>query len=237
MRATTRYFLGTGCSLLLWSSSASADDSDGSSLGLGAGIGAGTLGAGVVIVKSIVPHRLEAEIDLNAPIRVPYTTNVSGTHYSGKLRAEASGALLNFFPSARYLFHLSAGAYYNDNQVDLAARFASGGTFTLNGQQYTRSELTSLSDRVSFRRFAPYLGLGWGDGAASPGLHFNANAGVLYQGSARVDLIGTTPYLTGSQQYDALFARLDAQRNTIGDDLNQHLRWYPVLTLELLYCF
>jgi hypothetical protein len=220
--------------LLLLSLSAYADDSE--APGLGAGISAGNLGAGVTIVKSLVSHRLTAELDLNAPLRLSYTTDVSGTHYSGKLRTEAPGVLLNFFPSSVHLFHVTAGAYYDDNQVDLGAQFAPG-AFTLNGQRYSSSQLTSLSDRVGFQRVAPYLGLGWGDGTASPGLHFNANAGVLYQGSARVDLIGTTPYLTGSPQYDALFASLDGQRSLIGSDLDQHLKWYPVLTLQLLYCF
>jgi hypothetical protein len=233
MDSMARYRLGAACLLLLsWSASAAGADG----LGLGAGIDAGTLGAGLNLVKSIVPHRLSAEIDLNAPIRVSYTTDISGTHYSGKLRMAASGALLNFFPSASHLFHVSGGAYYNDNHASLGAQFAPGG-FTLDGQRYSSSELTSLSDRVTFRRFAPYLGLGWGDGSASPGLHFIANAGVLYQGSSRVDLIGTTPYLTGSPQYDALFARLDGQRRTIGEDLDKHLKWYPALMVGLVYGF
>jgi hypothetical protein len=234
MDSMARYCLGAACLLLLsWSASAAADV-DG--LGLGAGIDAGTLGAGLTVVKSIIPHRLSAEIDLNAPIPVSYTTDVSGTHYSGKLRMAASGAFLNFFPSASHLFHLSAGAYYNYNHVNLGAQFAPG-AFTLDGQRYTTSELTSLSDRVTFRHFAPYLGLGWGDGSASPGLHFIANAGVLYQGSSRVDLIGTTPYLTGSPQYNALFDRLDAQRGVIGNDLDKHLKWYPALLVGLVYGF
>ncbi len=229
-----RNSIGSACALLVLSCSPSAAESD--DLGFGVGIGAGTLGAGVTIVKAIVPHRLTAEIDLNAPLRLSYTTDVSGTHYSGKLQAEASGVLLNFFPSTLHSFHVSAGAYYDDDRVDLGAQFAPG-EFTLNGQHYTSSQLTALSDRVSFQRVAPYLGLGWGDGTASPGLHFNANAGVLYQGSARVDLIGTTPYLTGSPQYDALFDSLDGQRTAIGDALDQHLKWYPVLSVQLVYCF
>jgi hypothetical protein len=126
-----RYLLTTGCSLLLSWSAASAD-ADIS--GLGAGIDVGTLGAGLTAVKSIIPHRLTAEIDLNAPLRVSYTTDVSGTHYSGKLRMAASGALLNLFPSTLHLFHVSAGAYFNDNRVNLGAQFAPG-TFTLNGER------------------------------------------------------------------------------------------------------
>jgi hypothetical protein len=161
---------------------------------------------------------------------------VSGTRYDGKLRMEGDGALLNFFPSTRHLFHLSGGVYYDRNEVNLGARFAPTG-FTLNGHVYSSSELTSLSDSITFKKAAPYAGLGWGDATASAGWHFNANAGVLYQGSAKVDLIGTTPYLTGSPQYNALFSSLDAQRSAIGDALNGHLKWYPVLTLGLLYSF
>lgn len=204
--------------------------------GFGVGIDAGTLGAGLNLVKSIVPHTLSAELDLNAPIKFNYDNTISGTRYDGKLRMQGLGALLNYFPSTRHLFHLSAGVYYDRNQVNLGAQFPAGG-FTLNGQRYTSSELTSLSDRITFNQSAPYVGLGWGDGSASPGWHFNANAGVLYQGAARVYLIGHTPYITGSGQYNALFASLDGQRQIIGNDLNDHLRWYPVLTLALLYCF
>jgi hypothetical protein len=209
-------------------------DSDGS--GLAAGIEVGTLGAGAAVVKSIIPHRLTAEIDLNAPIKINYDTSVSGTRYDGKLHLESYGALLNFFPSTSHLFHFSGGVYYDRNEVDVGAKFAPAG-FTLNGHVYSSSELTSLSDSITFKKAAPYLGLGWGDAVASAGWHFNANAGVLYQGSTKVDLIGTTPYITGSPQYNALFASLDAQRRTIGDDLNDHLKWYPVLTLALFYSF
>jgi hypothetical protein len=204
--------------------------------GAGVGIDAGTLGAGVTLVKSIVPHTLTAEVDLNAPIKFNYDATISGTRYDGKLRMEGLGALLNYFPSPRHLFHLSAGVYYDRNQVDVDAQIPHAG-FTLNGRLYTSSELISLSDRASFSHSAPYVGLGWGDGSASPGLHFIANAGVLYQGSAQVQLIGRTPYLTGSAQYNALFASLDGQRQIIANDLNDHLRWYPVLSLALLYCF
>ncbi len=205
-------------------------------IGIGLGIDAGTLGAGVTLVKSIVPHTLTGELDLNAPLEFNYHTTISGTRYDGKLHMQGLGALLNYFPSARHLFHLSAGVYYDRNRVDLGAQFPAGG-FTLDGQLYSSSELTSLSDRIKFNQSAPYVGLGWGDGSARIGWHVNANAGVLYQGATRVDLIGRTPYITGSAQYNALFTSLDGQRRIIGDELNAHLRWYPVLALGLLYCF
>ncbi len=229
-----RYSSGIVCAWLVFASSACLADSDGS--GLAVGIDGGTLGAGLTLVKSMVPHRLTAEVDLNAPIDINYDTTISGTRYDGKLRMQGFGALLNVFPSTSHLFHISGGVYYNRNRVNLAAQIAPPG-FTLDGHLYPSSELTSLSDSVSFKKTAPYLGLGWGDGTSSAGWHFNANAGVLYQGSAQVDLIGTTPYLTGSPQYNALFSSLDAQRRTIADELNNHLRWYPVLTLGLLYSF
>jgi len=228
-----RYFGASIAALVCTATTVYADSGVG---GLGVGVDAGTLGAGVTLVKSIVPHRLSAEIDLNAPIKVSYDTSVSGTRYDGKLRMQGNGALLNFFPSESSLFHVSGGAYFNQNKVDLNGQFSAGG-FTLNGRQYSSSELTSLGDDITFRKSAPYLGVGWGDGSAGPGWHFNANAGVLYQGSAKVDVIGTTPYLTGSPQYNALFSSLDAQRSIIAEDLNQHLRWYPVITIGLLYGF
>ena len=200
------------------------------------GVDAGTLGAGVTLSESLIAHTLTAEIDLNAPIKFDYDTTVSGNRYQGKLRMQGLGVLLNYFPSTRHLFHLSAGAYYDRNQVDVNAQIAEAG-FTFNGQHYSSSELTSLSDRATFNRAAPYAGLGWGDGSASPGWHVNVNAGVLYQGNAKVQLIGHTPYMIGSAQYNALFASLDGQQQIFGNDLNDYLRWYPVVTLALLYRF
>jgi hypothetical protein len=228
-----RYIGVSIASLLFASSAVYADVGLG---GVGVGVDAGTLGAGLALVKSIVPHRLSAEIDLNAPIKINYDTDVGGARYDGKLRMQGIGALLNFFPSQSSLIHLSGGVYVNQNKVDLDGQFGPSG-FSFNGREYSSSELTSLGDSITFRKAAPYLGFGWGDGSRGPGWHFNANAGVLYQGSAKVNLIGTTPYLTGSPQYNALFSSLDAQRTTVADDLNRHFKWYPAVAIGLLYGF
>lgn len=144
-----RRIAGAVCAALICATAPVWADSDFS--GTGVGIDAGTLGAGVILVKSIVPHTLTAELDLNAPIKFNYDTTVSGTRYDGKLRMQGLGALLNFYPSTQHLFHLSAGVYYDHNQVDLGALFPAGG-FTLNGQHYNSSQLTSLSDRITFNK-------------------------------------------------------------------------------------
>ncbi len=44
--------------------------------------------------------------------------------------------------------------YYDRNEVNLGARFAPTG-FTLNGHVYSSSELTSLSDSITFKKAAP----------------------------------------------------------------------------------
>jgi hypothetical protein len=208
-----------------WAGSATDD--------LAVGVNAGTLGAGLSVTKALVPGRLNAELDLNAPLQPSYSFNSGGTHYTGTLRLLGIGGLTNYFPWSN-LFHLSAGLFYDDNKVSTQAR-PSNGTYRLDGQSFTTQQLTSLSGSIAFSRIAPYVGLGLGNTTASAGWHLNGNVGVLYQ-RAQVDLTATTPYATGSAPYNALFAALDAQRRLVGTDAG-HLQWYPVVTLGIQYRF
>jgi hypothetical protein len=201
--------------------------------GLAVGVDAGTLGAGVSLSKALEPQMLSVELDLNAPLQRSYSLNNGGTHYSGTLRVQGLGLLAHYSPWSN-LFHFSAGVFYDNNHVSMTAQ-PTDGSYTLDGQSFTSSQLTSLRGEIRLDPVAPYLGIGLGDGTASPGWHLTANAGLLYQG-VRADLTGTTPYATGSAAYNALFAAMEAQRRIISSDVGD-LKWYPALTLGLHYSF
>jgi hypothetical protein len=219
------------CCSLVFTAQARAEASDN---GLAIGASAGTLGAGVSIATALVPRTLTLEADLNAPLSHSSNYDSDGLHFHGTVHVQALGAMANLFPTPTR-FHLSAGLFYNDNRIEATAQ-AIDGSYTINGQTYTNAQLNSLSGRVRFQRASPYLGLGWGDATRTAGLHFIANAGVLYQGDARVDVYARTSYPPGSPQYNALYENIDAQRATIKDDLSR-IRWYPVAVLGLLYRF
>jgi hypothetical protein len=201
--------------------------------GLAVGVDAGTLGAGVSISKALEPKVLSVELDLNAPLQRSYSLNNGGTHYSGTLRVQGIGLLAHYSPWSN-LFHFSAGVFYDNNHVSMTAQ-PSDGSYTLDGQSFPTSQVSSLRGAIRLDPVAPYLGIGLGDSTASPGWHLTANAGLLYQG-VRVDLTGSTPYATGSTAYNNLFAAMDAQRRMISSDVSD-LKWYPAVTLGLHYCF
>jgi len=201
--------------------------------GLAVGLDAGTLGAGVSLSKALEPNMLSVELDLNAPLQRSYSLNNGGTHYSGALRVQGIGLLAHYSPWSN-LFHFSAGVFYDNNHVSMTAQ-PTDGSYLLDGQSFTSSQLSSLRGEIRLDPVAPYLGIGLGDSTGSPGWHLSANAGLLYQGT-RVDLSGSTPYATGSAAYNTLFAAMDAQRQRISSDVSD-LKWYPALTLGLHYCF
>lgn len=201
--------------------------------GVAVGAGVGTLGAGLSLSRAVEPGRLNVDLELNA-LSLSHGYSNGGVHYDGSLRLQSAGVVADYFPW-RTAFHLSAGLFYDNNRLSLDAR-ASNGTLSVNGQSYSATELSSLHGQVRFQALAPYLGVGWGDATTGAGWHLLANAGVLYQGSPKVDLSGSTSYPQSSSQYAALYANIDAQRQQIRDDLGR-LRWYPVLSLGASYRF
>lgn len=201
--------------------------------GVAVGAGVGTLGAGLSLSRAVEPGRLNVDLELNA-LSLSHGYSNGGVHYDGTLRLQSAGVVADYFPW-RTAFHLSAGLFYDNNRLSLDAR-ASNATLSVNGQSYSATALSSLHGQVRFQALAPYLGVGWGDANAGAGWHLRANAGVLYQGSPKVDLSGTTSYPQSSSQYAALYANIDAQRQQIRDDLSR-LRWYPVFSLGASYRF
>ncbi len=143
---------------------------------------------------------LEATAKLNDQFNIrlagnffKYSRNVPNgkVDYKGDLRMLTLGGMVDFHPWSNG-FRISAGAMYNGNKADLKATPSGNVNLTLpNGANLllTPAQIGTASTTIDFRKFAPYLGLGY-DSA----LHndegdkwsFNAEAGVLFQGKPKV---------------------------------------------------
>lgn len=130
-------------------------------------------------------------------------------------------------------FRLSAGGYYNGNEVSAVS--SDDATYTINGRVYRASDIGRIEGDVDFDEVAPYLGIGWGN-AVAPGsrMRFAFDLGAFYQGTPNVQLRATpvNPALVPP----GFAADLEAERQTIQDDLEDY-KIYPVLTLGVSYRF
>lgn len=191
----------------------------------------GTLGPGLSLTAALDPNFLTAEVDA-AFIAYSHTVSSDGVSYRGTDRLLSVGLLGNVYPFGG-TFHVTAGAFYLDRHRPLDLRLQ-GADYRINGQYYTPAELTSFTGRVEYVHEAPYLGIGWGNPTISPGWHFSARLGVLYEGKPRVDFVGVTT-LAGAQR-DALYDNLDTQRRKLQSDLSS-VPLYPVAGISVDYRF
>ncbi len=143
----------------------------------------------------------------------------SSVSYAGTLKLSSYDAMLDWFPFHGYT-HLTAGVVYNQNKFDLT----SSGPFTLNGVQYTTG---AINASLTFRPWAPYLGIGWSGKPSRKGWSFKSDLGVLFQGA---------PSSTLTTNNAAATAALAAEQAQLNDKL-RHYRYYPVVAIGLGYAF
>lgn len=158
-----------------------------------------------------------------------YGTSVD---WDAKLRLFQAGLLLDAFPFAGG-FHLSAGIVDDGNKVSLNASPSASGTYTFNGQSYPANQIQSASANVDWGKAVPYLGLGWGNLAGSPGLHFTSDIGVLITGSpsATVSVV-----CAANQACSQLGPNVAAEQTKLQNDVNS-LKFWPVLRFGIGFAF
>jgi len=154
----------------------------------------------------------------------------SNITYDADLNLSSFGLIADWYPFVGTGFRVSAGAYYNDNNLEGAGTPKSGNDFIIGGQSYT---LDSLNAEAEFDSFAPYLGVGWTSGTSiEKGFIFSADLGLLYQGSAKVALhaSGTGTALPGFDE------SLQEEVSRVEDELSK-FKVYPVVSVSLGYRF
>lgn len=199
-------------------------------VGLTASIG--TTGPGLHLELPMTEH-LGARFGING---LNYSDDVRTTNveYDAKLKLRTLEALLDYYPMAGN-FRFTGGVVYNDSRITGTGTPRSGGTYTFNGTTYSAATAGDLVARVDFRRFAPYLGIGFGKTPRERGWSFSADLGVLFQGSPDTTLRSrgcTAPAPLCTQ----LAADLEAERREFEDDVEDY-KAYPVLRVGVSYAF
>lgn len=186
-------------------------------------------------------------VDLDLPINASFglratvsglSMSRNGTYgtsdtWNGNLKLAQYGLLGDYYPFAGS-FRLSAGVIYDANQLDVNG--TSNGSYTFNGQTYNTGQISTSNGSVTWNRFVPYLGLGAGNLAGSPGFHTGFDLGVLFSGKPTVALNAScTPGSLACNQ-STLNQNVAAERTSLQNTANKY-RFWPVARVEIGYAF
>jgi len=167
-----------------------------------------------------------------------HSVSTSDVDYDGTLKLSMLSGLLDWYPFHGG-FHLTVGAVGNGTKLDVTGTPAAGGSYTINGNTYTSSDVGSLSGQLKFgNSVAPYVGLGWGNPVGHSHLHFLVDIGAIYGGTPSVSLTAHCgPAIpTGSPECTQLQSDVQAERLKLQNDVTI-IKWYPVFNLGLAYRF
>lgn len=210
--------------LMAASGTASAD--------FGVGFKAGTLGLGVEGRWSPLPW-LDVRMGAN---QFDYDTSGSqaGINY------DATFALDNYYLTGNFRFPLSpfrvtAGAFSNGNEVQMASLDTAGADFTIGNDTFSAADVGQLQSVTSFDSTSPYVGVGY-DFEIFGKVGLNLDFGVLWQGEPGVTLIATGFDNAPQSVQNQLGPALEAERIEIEDEVSDYKAW-PVLSLGFVYNF
>lgn len=198
----------------------------------GVGVKAGTLGIGLEGRWQPLPW-----LDLRAGInQYDFDTDGSqaGINYDGVL------ALDNYYVTGNLRFPLSpfrltAGAFVNNNELQLTSQDTLGNDFSIGGDTFTAADVGALQSITSFGETAPYVGVGY-DFEVFGKVGLNLDFGVLWQGEPSVSLIATG-FDTAPVQVQALLGpALLAEQIELEDEVSDYKAW-PVASLSFVYNF
>ena len=217
--------LGFATMILSMSAAAHAD--------VGVSAELGTTGIGVHATLPVLDS-VNARIGVNA-FNYSYNSSTSNVDYDFKLKLQTFDVLADYYPISGSGFRLTGGLVYNGNKIDAHGK-PTNGTYTLNGNTYSASQVGSLNGNIDFRKIAPYAGIGWGNALAKDSnWSFTADVGVMFQGSASTSLSnsGCTASAASCAQ---LNSDIQAENQKLQDKVND-FKLYPVIRVGLAYKF
>jgi hypothetical protein len=150
--------------------------------------------------------------------------------YEATVKWQAVTGLLDWYPGKRRAFHLSAGVMTNPLKFS-GTGLPTGGSITLNGVDYTTSQVGVLTASIEYASALPYVGLGFGTPASR-----NGGLGFIFDIGAGIGKATVALNSTNSASNAALRADLNAELATLQDDVNKVPIW-PVVSLGLSYRF
>ncbi len=203
--------------------------------GYNAALKVGTLGVGLDISRAL-NDGVALRLNVNG-LKINRTETLDDVDYDASLKLLTAGLLADYYPFENG-FRLSAGAYYNGNKLDGTATPADTQSVKIGDQTFTGAQLGHLDAKVDFKKFAPYLGIGWGNDSRRKGWGFTFDLGVLYQGSPKVYAKGYVD--ANAPGKAALQTQIDTEvekeRQNIANDIDNY-KWYPVVMIGINYTF
>jgi hypothetical protein len=192
------------------------------------GLRFGTPGIGLEIGKLITSH-VSVRVGANF-LKVSATKDQSDVTYNASLKLQGMSALLDLYPGRRGGFHFTAGISTNPLTVTGTGQ-PTGGTYTINGVDYTSAQVGTLTAVAKFPGTNPYVGIGFGTPARNGALEFLFDLGAVI-GQPTITLSAT-----GAANNAALLADVQAQVDQTQTDVRKYLKVFPVIAFGLAYRF
>ena len=195
---------------------------------VGGSVHVGTLGFGGRIATSLGNGiNVRAGIDVVPPVTIQ--VEEEDIEFEVKFPSPSVTAVLDLHPGGSG-FRLSAGAVYFGR--DLGFEGVPTEAVEFGEHEYTPAELGMIRGSLGTSRFAPYLGLGWGN-AVGAGFGFALDLGVASHGTPDFSYQATGPASSDAQ----LEADLREEAETVNDELPGVASLYPILNLGLGFRF
>jgi hypothetical protein len=197
-------------------------------LDLGIGVHTGTLGFGAEVNKLIF-DRLGIRAGFNY-FSFGLNHSISDVQYSAKLRLQSAPLLLDLYPFARGPLHVTGGVVLNQTQFTGSGVANGNGTITINHDEYTPSQVGTLSVAIKYPTSGGYVGLGIGTPAFSSRVSGTFDVGAILS-KPRVSLNAT-----GAATNAQLATDLAAQQASTQTSANK-ITVYPVLSTGVMVRF
>lgn len=213
---------------LLISATASAE--------VGASLRAGTLGLGLEFNVGFT-ETLNLRLGYST---YDYDDTIEETEvtYDGEIKLRNPSAILDWH-AFHGGFRLSFGAVATNTEINATGR-PTGGTYELDGQVFTASQVGTLRGTVEMgNSVSPYVGLGWGNTVDAAGrVTFLFDIGAVYMGTPEVNLTATcgTAAPAGSVNCNRLQAAVQQEEDDLAEDATLY-EWYPVISLGIAVRF
>ncbi len=182
-----------------------------------------SLGYGIALSHAIAP-RTDLRVSTGT-----FGFERSGTsdnlNYTGSVRLRNVAALLDFRPT-RSPFRLTTGVLFGNDHIDVVGTGSGNGTYTINGNTYTVSQVGTVTGTAKLGSSAPYVGFGIG-APRRRGTYLTADVGVVFRS------VSTTLDATGpATQLPQFQADLAQARNDFANSVSM-LKTYPVVSFGL----
>jgi len=209
---------------------------------LEAGINAGTNGLGLELSYRFSDylrvrgnyHFYDLDIDTDAEDNNGVPNDE--LRYSSELQLSNFGLLADWYPWGG-VFRVSGGAVLNDNDFSVEASCDNPSGCEVGGNNFSRTELGTISTDIDVEDFGPYLGIGWDkplDVTRSWILTFDI--GAYYQGSPDIEMTSNGSCVNSALLGAACRSALEEEENELEDELEDFVI-YPVISLGIAYRF